>query len=246
MEGALAGLDVWSFAVVAATVAMGAVVQGSIGIGFGIVLVPVLALVAPDTLPATALLLTLPLAALTAYRERAAIYRPGLPALFVGRILGTAAAVGLLVVLSEAALEILFGLVIIGVVGLSVSQPHVPFSRASQVGAGATSGLFATTAAIGGPPMALLYQHRPGPELRATLGTIFLLGGALSLGGLVLADRLEVAHAVLALLLVPAMFAGFLLSRPLARVLDARWLRPAVLTFAAAGGVLALVRGLLG
>ena len=34
---------------------------------------------------------------------------------------------------------------------------------------------------IGGPPMALVYQHRTGPELRATLALFFVFGSSLSI-----------------------------------------------------------------
>lgn len=245
-ELSLLGLDSAQLAVVAAIVVAGALVQGTIGIGFGIVLVPGLTLLAPASVPATPLLLALPLTVLIAHRERSAIDRQGLPVLLVGRILGTIAAVVLLIWLTESALEILFGLVILGVIPLSLASPDIPFTRTNQLAAGATSGLFATTAAIGGPPAALLYQRRPGPELRATLGALFLVGGLISIIGLLAAQRLAVDHLALALVLAPAMVIGFALSRPLARVLDARWLRPAVLTFAGAAGALAVLRGVLG
>lgn len=221
-----------------------AVVQGTIGMGFGMVLVPVLAVMAPGTLPAAPLLLSLPLMALIAARERGDLDRKGLPRLLAGRALGTLAAVWLLLVLTDAALEVLFGLVILGVVALSVSRPAVRPTTGTQVGAGALSGLFATTAAIGGPPVALLYQGRPGPQVRSTLAVVFLLGGLLSIASLFVAERLRLEHLLLTLLLTPAMLAGFLLSRPLARFIDRGWLRPAVLTFAAAAAVLAIARGL--
>lgn len=242
---ALLGLEPGHLAIIAAIVVAGALVQGTIGIGFGIVVVPGLTLLAPATLPATPLLLALPLTVLVAHRERGAIDRQGLPVLLIGRVVGTAAAVVLLVWLPEPSLEILFGLVILGVIPLSLARPQVPFTRTNQLAAGATSGLFATTAAIGGPPAALLYQNRPGPELRATLGVLFLVGGLFSIVGLLVAQRLTVEHLVLALVLGPAMAIGFALSRPLARILDAGWLRPAVLAIAGAAGAMAVVRGVL-
>ncbi len=229
-----------------ATVLAGAIVQGGIGIGFGIVLVPVLALLAPASLPATPLLLALPLTALVAARERGDVDWRALPRLLLGRVGGTVAAVWLLVVVTEATLEILFGVVVLAVAALSGFAPSVRPTPAAQVGAGFTSGLFATTAAIGGPPVALLYQARPGPELRATLGVVFFLGSLLSLAGLVVADRLALAHFGFALVLLPALLAGFAASRRLWRLLEAGWLRPAVLAFAAAAGALAIIRGLAG
>jgi uncharacterized protein len=228
------------------SVVVGALVQGAIGIGFGLVVVPALALIQPALLPAVPLLVSLPLTGLIAARERHAIDRTGMPLLLAGRVVGTAAAVWLLVALTDSALEILFGVVILGVAAISFRLPLITPSRTAKLLAASVSGLFATTAAIGGPPLALLYQRRPGPEVRSTLSMVFLLGGLLSLGGLVTAGRLETTHLLVSLLLAPAMIVGFTLSRPLARFLDRGWLRPAVLAFAAAGGLLAILRGLTG
>ncbi len=245
-EGALAGLDWVGVVVASGMVAVAALVQGTVGLGFGIVLVPGLALLAPASLPATPLLLTVALTALTAHREWDGIDREGFAQLITGRVLGTVGAVGVLLVLTEAALEVLFGAVILGVVLLNVVSPRIPVTAGTRLVAGTASGLFATTAAVGGPPVALLYQHRPGGELRGTLAALFFVGALLSLVGLVPAGRLDWSHAVLAAILLPAMLLGFAASRPLRPWLDRGWLRPAVLAFAALAGILAIVRGVLG
>jgi len=242
-EGVLLGLDWIGVVAASVMVAVAALVQGTVGLGFGIVLVPALALLAPESLPATPLLLTVALTALTARRERAGIDWEGFGQLIVGRVLGTIAAVAVLLVLTEAALEVLFGSVILGVVLLNLRSPRIPITAATRVVAGTASGLFATTAAVGGPPVALLYQHRPGGELRGTLAALFLIGAVLSLLGLVPASRLQGEHLVLALVLVPPLLLGFAASRPLRPWLDRGWLRPAVLAFAAVAGVLAILRG---
>ncbi|WP_165491947.1 TSUP family transporter [Egibacter rhizosphaerae] len=242
----LLGLPPLGVVAVSVVVACAAIVQGTVGIGFGIVLVPALALLAPTALPATPLLLAVALTALTARRERSAIDRDGFPALLAGRLVGTVIAVVVLLAVTEALLEVLFGTVILGVVALNVARPRVPVTRTTRLLAGTGSGLFATTAAIGGPPVALLYQHRPGPEVRSTLAALFFIGTLLSLAGLSVAGRLQLDHALLALVLLPALLAGFAVSRPLRRWLDGGWLRLAVLAFAAIGGVLAIARGLGG
>ena len=49
-------------------VAVGAVIQGSIGFGYAFVAVPTMALLYPEALPVTPLLLALPMTALTTSR----------------------------------------------------------------------------------------------------------------------------------------------------------------------------------
>jgi uncharacterized protein len=44
----------------------------------------------------------------------------------------------------------------------------------TKVLAGSVSGLMATVGAVGGPALALAYQDRDAPELRATLAATFL------------------------------------------------------------------------
>lgn len=220
----------------------GSLVQGTIGIGLGMVIVPVFMLTTPSALPAVPLLLALPLTTSIALRDRRAVDRIGIPQLLLGRLIGTIIAAWLLTVVTSRSLSLLFALVILAVVALSATSAQVPMSSSVRLIAGTTSGLFSTTAAIGGPPLALLYQRRPGPELRSTIGVVSLVGALMSLGGLTFAGRLGQAHLVLAVILAPAMLLGFGTSRRLITVLEARWLRPAVLAFAAVSALITIGR----
>jgi uncharacterized membrane protein YfcA len=107
------------------------------------------------------------------------------------------------------------------------------------------SGVMGTTSAIGGPALAVVYQHRPGPELRSTLALSYLTGIVIAVGALAAVGRVEGWHLWLALELVPALLVGLWLSFRLSSVLDRGWLRPAVLAFAAVAGVVIVIRGLL-
>jgi hypothetical protein len=50
------------------------------------------------------------------------------------------------------------------------------WKRNSYVVAGIVTGLTETSTGIGGPPLALLYQHQPPPVLRSTIAFCFLIG----------------------------------------------------------------------
>ncbi len=95
---------------------------------------------------------------------------------FAGRVPGTV--VGALAV---AALPVLFlhvtiGLLVLLGVAVSVWAPRFQPTRRVLLGAGVISGVTGTVAAIGGPPIALVYQHASGPRIRATLALYFALG----------------------------------------------------------------------
>jgi uncharacterized membrane protein YfcA len=233
-------------AIAVVAVMVGAIIQGSLGFGFAFVAVPVLTLLRPDALPATILFLAVPMTTTMALRERRAIDVSGFLYSTAGRVFGTAVGVALIAAVPRDSLSTLVGVFILISVGLSLLAPEVETHPRVTLAAGFTSGMMGTAAAIGGPPMALAYQSRPGSELRSTLAASFVVGTFLSLGGLAVAGRVEGWQAILALQLFPALAAGLLASRFLLRRLDRGWLRPAVLTFAALAGAAAVVRGLAG
>lgn len=231
-----------------AAVAVGALTQGSIGFGFGLIVVPALGLMRPDAVPATVLLIALPMTAWLSLRERGDIDQAGFAVITAGRLVGTLGGVWLLVTVARDSLTVLTGVVVVVAVGLSWLAPDFEAGRPSRLAAGVASGVMTTIAAIGGPPLALVYSDhpRPGAELRSTLNLAFLVGALLSLGGLLFAGHLRGWHVLLALRLLPALALGLAVSGRARHWLDRGWLRPAVYVYAAVAGVVVLVRGLLG
>ncbi len=67
---------------------VGGAIQGVIGFGFALVAVPVLALVQPDAVPVTVMLMAIPMTVFMALRERAHIDGRGFTTIMVGRVLG--------------------------------------------------------------------------------------------------------------------------------------------------------------
>jgi uncharacterized membrane protein YfcA len=107
------------------------------------------------------------------------------------------------------------------------------------------SGITGTATSIGGPPLAVLYQHHPPSVLRPTLAAYFMTGAALSLVGLGVAGELRLDVLLLALLLSPLLVAGILLSVPVRRRLPHEQVRTAVLVVCAVSALALLVRSLL-
>jgi len=218
-------------------VAVGAVIQVSIGFGYAFVAVPTMALLYPEALPVTPLLLALPMTALMTAREWRSIDVTGFFLITAARAVGTAAGVALLVLVPVSFLSILIGLLITAVALLSFFSPNFEVTNKTRIAGGMASGITSTTAAIGGPPLALIYQDRSGAELRSTLSVSFVVGTVMSLAALAFAGKVQGWHFLLALQLLPGLLVGLWSSRWVIRYLDESWLRPAVLMFAAVAGL---------
>jgi uncharacterized membrane protein YfcA len=229
----------------ATAVAVGALVQGSIGFGLSLVSVPVIGLMRPTALPVTILLLALPMTMWMALRERRSIHLPGFLQITFGRVFGTAGGVWILAVVPVAQLSVVIGAAVVLAVTLSVLNPAFEAGDRSRVAAGVLSGLMGTAAAVGGPPLALAYQKRSGSELRSTLAISFVIGAIMSLVALAIAGKVEVWHALFALELLPGLGLGLYAAARLRSFLEKGWLRPLVLAFAAVSGIVAVVKGFL-
>lgn len=231
-----------ALALVSMAVLLAAFVQGCTGFGFALIMAPTLGLFAPALLPVSLLLLMLPLNAMVAWRERRALDLGNSLWITAGRIVGTAGGSALLLVLTASQLYALTGLTTIVAALLTLALPAFDPARRALMGAGIVTGVTETTTGVGGPPLALVYQHRPAATMRATLATCFLIGELLSLAMLWAAGWSLWAPAAEALRLLPALLAGVVLSRFAHARLSARRLRLFVVGFSVVSGAVLLLR----
>ncbi|MFQ3790370.1 sulfite exporter TauE/SafE family protein [Halomonas sp. A29] len=229
------------FMVLASAVAVAAFIQGAVGIGFALVVAPVMGLLRPDLLPVALLILMLPLNGYVGLRERDAIDWRGVGWVSLGRLPGTFVGLGILLVVSTNGLNQLIGASTILAVLAGLFAPVFQPSRAACTAVGVVTGVTETATGVGGPPLALLYQHRPGPVLRATIALCFLIGELVSLAILALAGQFQLHQWLWALALLPALAAGSIASRLVHHRLDARRMRLGVLSFAMLSGIVLLI-----
>lgn len=229
-----------------AAVAVGAVVQGSIGFGYALVAVPALALLYPGAVPVATLVLALPMTLLMTAHEWRSIDGRGFFVITGGRVFGTAAGAALIAAAPVRLLSGLVGLLIVAAALMSLLRPDFEIRNGTRLAGGVASGIMSTVASLGGPPLALIYQDRSGPELRSTLAVSFFVGIVMSLAALALAGKVEGAQLVLALQLLPGLLLGLWASRFVVKRVDERWVRPAVLTFAAVAGLAVALLALRG
>ena len=238
------GINGWELAAALAIVLVGGMVQGAVGFGLNLIVVPVLAILAPGSVPGSMVVLSMPMTLTMLLREHHAIDWPGVRWIAIGRIPGTLAGVAVVAAVPTAELAIVVGVsIIIGVV-LSVVHPGIAVTPRSGLTVGTVAGITGTAAGVDGPVLALLYQHHEPHTLRATLATCFLIGAAVSGTALALAGELSIEQLELTAILLPAMLVGLALSGQVARHLRPALLRPLVLTFATIAGCVALGRGI--
>ncbi|MGE8516332.1 MAG: sulfite exporter TauE/SafE family protein [Alcaligenes nematophilus] len=220
-----------------AAVLAGAFIQGASGMGFALIVVPVLALVHPEAIPGALLFLMLPLNAYVAWRERGAIDRSGAGWITVGRFAGTFAGLGILLVLSTYWLNQFVGISTLLAVLASVLAPSFTPGKKAFIATGLVTGITETATGIGGPPLALVYQHAPVATLRSTVALCFLVGEVISLAVLGISGALQCSHLSYAVLCLPALLLGMGLSSLVHHKLDQRRLRIGVLVFATVSGL---------
>ena len=244
MGGLSSHLTFGEYALVLLAACIGASVQSAIGFGASLVTVPVVALFAPEALPTTAVVWSMPLVATMAIREGDAIDHPGLRWMTLGRLPGAALGAWVVTAVAVDTLSVLTGAAVLLAVLVSTFGVAVAITPATSTGAGLAAGVMGTSTGIDGPPMALLYQHSDGRVMRSTLGAAFVLGQVISIVGLAVSGEVEAWQLLLAVALVPSHLAGLVVSHGILGRFDGGWLRPAVLTFAAVTALVAILRGL--
>ena len=238
-------MTVWGWLAAVAILAMGSAVQGSVGFGLGVLGAPVLALIDPRLVPGPLLLDALLLTILVAVREWKHVRFADLAWSLPGRLAGTVIAVLLMKVVPADRFQIPLGLLVLTAVALSLWGPKVRLTPGSLTVAGVAAGVMSTFTSIGGPPMAIVYQHEEGPRVRGTLAAFFTIGVIFSMGGLRVAGRFGWTEVRLAAWLLPGIVLGFVLSQWSARWLDRGHTRALVLGTSAVAAVLVLVKGLM-
>lgn len=230
--------------IAAVVVAAAAFVQGTIGVGFAMIVVPVLALLAPETLPVCVLILMIPLNVYVVWREHGALDWHGTGWITAGRIVGTFFGLAVLLTLAPHHLGLLVGAATLLAAAVTLSRPAFAPSSRAFLTAGLVTGVTETATGIGGPPLALVYQHQPGPVIRATIAMCFLIGQVVSLGVLLAAGRMSFGQLSSAVLLVPAVIVGALASHLVHQRVEGEMLRFAMLAFALVSGVILVLHSL--
>jgi uncharacterized membrane protein YfcA len=140
--------------------------------------------------------------------------------------------------------DLVFSLAVLLGVVISLAGWHIRLTLKNLFITAIGSGFVSTVSAVGGPPLALVYQHEAAPKIRGTLSAIFLIGTPISLVGLWWAGRFGWPEFALGMLLMPAIGVGFLFSRYTAGRLSDKSTRPTVLALSAATAIIVMIRAI--
>jgi len=224
----------------------GAVVQGSVGFGIVVVAAPFVIWAAPELMPGSMLVcgFVMPLLQLsTRWRD---IDWVSLRAALAGRLLLTPVGVWVVAVSSPRLIAALVGLLVLLVAIGSAYAPEFEARPRNLFLAGTLTGISGTSAAVGGPFVAMTLQHEDPARIRATLAAFFTVGSLASLTGLALAHELPRGQLAWGAIFVPFLVVGYLLSGPVVRRLDAGRLRTTMLVFCVLAGLSIILRAALG
>ena len=193
-------------------VVCGALVQSGVGLGMNLICVPAFLLIEPGLVPGPALVIGSLGAAAVALRCRQGVDFRATGLATVGRIPGTALGLLAIAVVSARPRVILVAAMVLLGCLLSAVGRHVRPRSSTILGAGFLSGAMGVTAALGGPPLALLYQRERLEEIRAQLAGFAFLSGCMSLVALLIVGRFGTTDVERSVQLLPALMVGTALS----------------------------------
>lgn len=227
-----------------AIVFAGSVVQAGLGMGFGLTVAPVLALIDPALVPAAALYLGTVTSVFGAMAERGNIAWDEVSIGMIGRTTGIlAGTAALLQITDHSMFSLVFGCLILIAVGLTVFGWNMKLKASNLIGMGVISGFMGVITSVGAPPLALIYQSQNPKTARPTLAAFFAFGGALSLTSLYATGYAGLDDLWMALFMFPASLAGTWAGRMTRGRFDTRY-RPFLLGIAAVASVLLILRGI--
>ena len=210
-------------------VIIGSIIQGSLSVGFALMVTPILIIIEPAFIPGPVMICRLFLSILIIIKEHRSIDFKDIKISIIGRIFGTLLAAFVILIISEELFGIIFGGFIFLAVIFSFNKSKLHPSKPLLLLAGFLSGLMGTITSIGGPPMGLVYQNKEGPIIRGTLSGFFLIGSIFSIIILAIIGKIKIYELQLFFIIIPPLMVGFFLSFFTSKLLDKGYIRYAIL-----------------
>ena len=216
--------------------------QGCSGMGFAMLSAPIVTLFAPELVPVMLLVLMIPLNAYIGWRERSAIDWRGVKLITLGRFAGTFLGLWILLLVNLQQLALLIGWSTLIAAAVALLSPAFALGKRGLGLVGLVTGVTETATGVGGPPLALAYQHQRAAVLRSTVAICFLLGEIISLIVLAIGGKVDADTLLISLQMLPFLMLGSYASTFVHQRLDGPLLRYLVLGFSSLSGIVVILQ----
>jgi uncharacterized membrane protein YfcA len=231
---------------VLAVILFAAFIHGIAGFAFGLMSVPLLALLLPAH---QAVVISSLVGASSnvwqAWVHRDHVDRAAVRDLTVSAYLGMPVGLVVFKLVSSRTLQVLLGVAVVAAVVVLVSRVDVSrVGRRFEYGCGFVSGVLNTSLSTNGPPVVFALQARglPPDLFRGTISLFFTICNVGALVGFALAGKVNRAGVLVSLVALPALLVGLAGAGPVRRRIDPRRFRALVLVLlvvSAASAILA-------
>ncbi|CAG9296794.1 sulfite exporter TauE/SafE family protein [Celerinatantimonas diazotrophica] len=194
-------------------VVLGAIVQSLIGFGLAVVAAPLLYFIDPQLVPVPLLILGFTISVINWYHNRHYVNLKTMSYALVARFPGALIGLALLIYFDQKGLQILIAIAVLMGVATTLTDKTIHFNHRNLAIAGLLSGIFATVAAIGGPPIAMLLRHQQAGSIRGNLSAFFTISTLISAVVLIAGGKFHLHHLVSGMILLPGVFIGFFISK---------------------------------
>lgn len=222
-------------------ITIGAFVQTAIGFGLAVIAAPILYFLNPYYVPAPITVCALVLSVLNVYSYRGQVSFSGLRNAVIGRVPGSLLGALLLLWIDKDWLALWIGASVLLAVAVSLTSLRWQPTPGRMMVAGFMSGFMGTSSSIGGPPMALLWQHQEVNLIRANLSAFFVISCMMSLIILAPVGHFGARQVLLSLPLLPATCLGFFIARRSMSKIPHKQLRYGSLLLCSVSGMAAVI-----
>ena len=225
-------------------VMLGSLLQGLIGYGIGMFCAPLLFLISPTLVPAPLILWSTLLTIIMLQRDKSHLQFAQVSWAMKGGAIGVILAGVILNFASKTQFELVFGLVILAAVFISVLGFKPKVNKITNTIAGFTSGLMGTLTAVGGPPIALLYQGGDIKNIKANLTAFFLFLNFVAIITLTSIGEISIDTLTIVALASPGVILGLHISTKAQGIIQPHLARRWILALSAITAVIAIIRAL--
>jgi len=227
-----------------AIVALATFVQYSTGIGYGMIAMPLLALISLHYVPGPALFTMLSMSLLMAIEGRKHIDYYGFVPLLVSLTFGTVLGAYVLAVMDKTYFGIVFGILILFSIVIGRLGFNPPKNLTAQTIGGFISGFAGTIAGIHGAILAVLFHHMKSVTIRATVAIIFVFAGTVSLICLHYQGLFDASGMKAGLGLLPGLVVGIVLAKLGLKKLKEEHAKLGMVVVAASSALVLLIRSM--